>query len=102
MLAFSLVESPCHEGKYYIAFDSEKCDKVKIGVKGGSYAVFASRLFGFGYKDYLKMCRDVYGAELFGKGTRYVIALWSKKDWNKGIELVKELNKRLNYVLKEG
>ena len=102
MLAFSLVESSCHEGKYFIAFDSEKCNKVKIGVKGGSFAVVGARLFGFGYKDYLKMWRDVYGAELFGRGTRYVSALWSKKDWNKGIELVKELNKRLNYVLKEG
>ena len=51
MLAFSLVESSCHEGKYFIAFDSEKCDKVKIGVKGGSFAVVGARLFGFGYKE---------------------------------------------------
>ena len=96
-LAFSIEQSPCHEGKYYIDFDCEKCDKVKIGVKGGSYAVFASRLFGLTYKDYLKMCRDIYGAELFGKGTRYVIALWSNRE--QGLKLVKELNKRLNYIV---
>ena len=99
MLAFSLEQSPCFEDKFFIAFDCEKCDKVKMGVHGGSYIVFASRLFGLTYKDYLKMCRDIYGAELFGRNTRYVVAFWNKKNRERGIQLVKELNRRLNYII---
>jgi len=57
----------------------------------GSYNVFAARLLGLNYADYLMYCRDIEKAILKGK-KGYALPLWKTKTDAKN--LLTELNKR--------
>lgn len=93
---FKYEESPSQKGKYMIFPVHEN-----LPLKGtkGSYALLAARLMNLNYADYLRMCRDLYGAEIYGKNTYYPIAYFSLNDKLK--ELVNILNKRAIEALKK-
>ena len=61
----------------------------------GSYNVLKARLFGLSYASFLRMARDVYGAQLRGR-EGYSIEYFTSKE--KAISFCKELNCRLNQV----
>ena len=65
----------------------------------GSFNIIGARLFNLSYANYLRMCRDIYGAELYGKNTIYVVPYFKEKS-GKTKELLEELNNRANEVLK--
>lgn len=67
-----------------------------IGMVFGSLNVFQARLFDLPFADYLRMCRDTYGATLRGN-TGYSYAVWDK-DTKVGL-LLNELNSRLTKAL---
>ena len=89
-------ESASYPGKYMIRADLEK---FHLNYTEGSYNVIGARLMGLTYADYLRMCRDIYGAEIIGKDSIYPVAYFK---FSKGLEdLIDQLNARANLVLWE-
>lgn len=89
-------ESPYYPGKYRIAMSLDEfyCDYTE-----GSYNVIQARLFGLSYPQFLRMCRDCFGAEIIGKGSMYPVAYFKfSKQLN---DLIDGLNARANIVLWE-
>ena len=65
----------------------------------GSFNVIGARLMGLTYANYLRMCRDKYGAEIIGKNSTYPVAYFKL---SQGVlDLIEELNARANLVLWE-
>jgi hypothetical protein len=74
-------------------------EKFYLNFTEGSYNVIGARLMGLTYANYLRMCRDIYGAEIVGKGSAYpypVFKLSKELD-----DLIEQLNARANLVLWE-
>ena len=89
-------ESASHPGKYMIRADLEK---FHLDYSEGSYNIIQARLMGLTYASYLRMCRDIYGAELVGKDSTYPVAYFKR---TKELEdLIEQLNARANLVLWE-
>ena len=89
-------ESPLQPGKYIIRPIHEN---FHLNSTNGSFAVICARLFNLDYPDYLRMCRDCFGAEIIGKNSMYPIAYFKR---SKELDaLVDLLNARANLVLWE-
>lgn len=65
----------------------------------GSFAVLPARLLGLTYVDYLRMCRDILGAEIIGKGSKYPVVYFQKKAATR--QFIKLLNGRTGIALFE-
>lgn len=89
-------ECVSHPGKYIIRADHEK---FHLNSTEGSFAIIGARLAGLTYAQFLRMCRDEYGAEIMGKGSMYPIAYFELS--NKLMELIDYLNALANLVLWE-
>jgi hypothetical protein len=89
-------ECVSHPGKYIIRADHEK---FHLDRTEGSFAIIGARLVGLTYAQFLRMCRDEYGAEIMGKGSMYPIAYFELS--NKLVELIDYLNALANLVLWE-
>lgn len=85
-----------HQDVFYIKYRT--LDGLPFTCPIGSYNVLKSRLFNETYPDYLRLARNNYGATLRGK-VGYMIEIFMDKA--KAEKLCKELNRRLNKVLKE-
>lgn len=93
---FSYVESAVQPGKYVICPDHEL---FHLDSTDGSFAVICARLFSLSYPQYLRMCRDCFGAEIIGKNSAYPIALFKRGE---GLDaIIALLNARATYVLWE-
>lgn len=89
-------ESATHPDKYMVRAD---LDKFYLYSTNGTFNVIGARLMGLTYAQYLRMCRDVYGAEIIGKGSKYPYPIFKL---SKGLEdLIEQLNARANLVLWE-
>ena len=89
-------ESATQPGKYMVRADFEK---FHLNFTEGSYNIIGARLMGLTYANYLRMCRDVYGAEIVGKGSNYPYPIFKL---SQGLmDLIEELNARANLVLWE-
>ena len=89
-------ESPYYPGRYRIAINHDlfHCESTT-----GSFNILPARLCGLMYSDYLRMCRDCFGAEIIGKGSNYPVAYFKlSKELN---DLIEQLNARANLVLWE-
>lgn len=93
---FSREESVSYPGKYIIRVD---LDKFHLDYTEGSYNVICARLMGLTYAQYLRMCRDCFGAEIIGKGSVYPVAYFKLSEKLK--DLIEGLNARANLVLWE-
>ena len=93
---FSREESVSYPGKYIIRVD---LDKFHLNYTEGSYNVICARLMGLTYAQYLRMCRDCFGAEIIGKGSMYPVAYFKLSEKLK--DLIDGLNARANLVLWE-
>lgn len=89
-------ESSSYPGKFLIRAD---LDKFYLENTTGSFGVIGARLFGITYANYLRMCRDVFGAEIVGKGSAYPVAYFKLSSELE--KLIEELNARANLVLWE-
>ena len=89
-------ESVSYPGKYIIRVD---LDKFHLDYTEGSYNVICARLMGLTYAQYLRMCRDCFGAEIIGKGSMYPVAYFKLSEKLK--DLIDGLNARANLVLWE-
>lgn len=89
-------ESATQSGKYMIRADFEK---FHLSFTEGSYNIIGARLMGLTYANYLRMCRDVYGAEIIGKNTLYPYPVFKL---SQGLnDLIEQLNARATLVLWE-
>lgn len=93
---FSREESVSYPGKYIIRVN---LDKFHLNYTEGSYNVICARLMGLTYAQYLRMCRDCFGAEIIGKGSTYPMAYFKFSEKLK--DLIDGLNARANLVLWE-
>ena len=88
-------ETPYNKGKYIISLHHEQfpfADETS-----GSYNVFLARLAGLSYTDFLRMCRDEFGAEIIGKDKLYPVAYFN---FGEGLSaLTKWLDTRAKYIL---
>lgn len=91
---FKREESPYVPGKWMIRANNEA---FHLGYTEGSFNIIQARLFGLSYPDYLRMCRDHFGAILTGKNSKYPYALFDRsKEMD---DLIEILNARANLVL---
>lgn len=97
-----------HSRKYFdyrISMDNEakviiipKHENLPFHDVHGSYAVLAARVMEIPYADYLRFCRDEFGAKIMGKGHKYPIAYF---ELNEGFyALLRLLNTRMDYIMK--
>jgi len=86
---FYLEESTSQPGKYIVKVHHEQfhCKSTL-----GSYSLLGARLLNISWANYLRLCRDEYGAEIYGKDTYYPIAYFNK---DKKAELLIETLNRL-------
>lgn len=91
---FYLDESPYYPGKYAIRLVHEKFHLTNFR---GSCNCIPAKIMMLSYANYLRYCRDYFGAELIGKNQKYPIALF--KDKKRAEILVKELNRRAAIVV---
>lgn len=93
---FEREESAAYPGKYIIR---PIHDNFYLERTEGSFNVICARLFGISYAQYLRMCRDCFGAEIIGKGSYYPVAYFPLSNELKA--LIDNLNARANLVLWE-
>lgn len=93
---YTVDESPTHPKKYRLVF---RPDKFRCTSTSGSYLVMGARIFGISYVDFLRLCRDSFDAELYGKNTKYPVVVFPNKA--KLILLCKSLNAFANAILLE-
>lgn len=93
---FERSESTAYPGKYIIKPIHEN---FHLDSTNGSFNIICARLLGITYPDYLRMCRDCFGAEIIGKGSLYPVAYFTLSDKLAG--LIDNLNARANLVLWE-
>ena len=89
-------ESASHPGKWIVRpiFENFHLDSTS-----GSFNVICARLFNLDYPQYLRMCRDCFGAEIIGKNSIYPVAYFKR---SKELDaLIDILNARANLVLWE-
>lgn len=92
---FKFESSPIMQNKKYII----TIDTAAFNMHNttGSFNIIAARLMGLSYPQYLRMCRDVFGATIVGKNTNYPVAYFDMGDGL--LALINSLNKRANCVL---
>ena len=71
LTAFKYETSPYKPGYYVITVDHEKFHIT--GTKGSCHIIEA-RVMNLSYAQYLRMCRDLFGAEIIGKNSMYPVA----------------------------
>ena len=91
---FYVDDTPYYPGKFVIRINHEKFHLTNFK---GSCNCIPAKLMMLSYANYLRFCRDQYGAELIGKNQKYPQALFSDK--SKAEVLVKELNRRAAAVI---
>lgn len=93
---FFIEESPIAPGYYVIQFDPDKMPPMQTY---GSFGILPARLMNLSYAQYLRFCRDIIGAELVGKNTKYPFPRFKKT--KELVAFVRLLNTRMYCVLWE-
>ena len=76
-------------------------DNLPLEHTSGSFNLLLARLMGLDYANYLRMCRDMCGATIIGKGQKYPVAYFGGSPQAMIVtrQLVKLLNGRANVAL---
>ena len=85
-----------HNGKYLVK-PNLSLTEFNTSKITGSWGVFCARVMGLSYANYLRMCRDMYGAEIVGKNIKYPSAFLSETNAKK---LMKVLESRWKEIKK--
>ena len=89
-------ESASYPGKWIVR---PVLDNFHLDSTSGSFNVICARLFNLDYPQYLRMCRDCFGAEIIGKNSMYPVAYFKR---SKELDALSDnLNARANLVLWE-
>jgi hypothetical protein len=95
---YHLEESVSNPGKYLIHLNFDEPTLPRM-FTAGSYNVLMARLFNMSYADFLRFCRDRYGADIQGRKCMYPLPVFENNA--KTMELVEELNIRMTIVVEE-
>lgn len=95
MKYFKVIEAPYRNGYYLISGTDNFYEYFKW--TDSSYSVYQARIMGLTYASYLRMARDKFGAELRGKGHKYVSFHFQER--KEAERLARILDKRLNYLI---
>ena len=95
---YHLEESVSNPGKYLIHLNFDEPTLPRM-FTAGSYNVLMARLFNMPYSEFLRFCRDCYGADIQGRKCMYPLPVFENNA--KTMELVKMLNERLTIVVEE-
>lgn len=88
-------ESPYNKGKYTLCLNHNEFPLE--GGTSGSYNVLLAKIAGLSYADFLRMCRDEFGAELVGKNSKYIVPYFS---FGEGLfAITKFLDARAKYLI---
>ena len=81
-------------------FQIEYSDEVykTIGMINGSFQILQPRLFGLTYAEYLRMLRDDYGAEMWGRNEKGPYVSFHFPNKTQCLKLCKELEERWKYL----
>lgn len=93
---FILEESPYYEKRYVITPNWEELPKMTTN---GSFNVLGARLLNLSYSNYLRMCRDIAGAQIIGKNKTYPVPYFEMS--NEVRALVGLLNAAMTLVMWE-
>lgn len=91
---FFVEESMSMPGYYFIKANHEL---LHLERTLGSYNLLQARLFEISYADYLRLCRDSFGAKIIGKNTYYPVAYFKDKLMVNGVKDL--LNARAAFVI---
>lgn len=94
---FILQESEYFQNHYFIGVTIESAEY--FHGNEGSFGVLPARLLNLDYCSFLRMCRDLLGAILVGKGTAYVTPYFEDKNSKSVKFLLEVLNERMEYVV---
>lgn len=89
-------EAASYPNKYMIRANQEE---FHLDNTEGSFNVIGARLMGLTYAQYLRMCRDIYGAEIVGKNSLFPYPIFKLSQGL--VDLIEELNARAMLVLWE-
>ena len=89
-------ENPFYEGTYLLFL---KTNEYGWGKLPGHMGILGARLLQISYPDYLRYCRDYYGAKILGKKDRVPHLVFTDKKLLE--KLAKELDSRLDIILKQ-
>ena len=95
---YHLEECVSNPGKYLIHLNFDEPTLPRM-FTAGSYNVLMARLFNMSYPDFLRFCRDRYGADIQGRKCMYPLPVFENNA--KTMELVKMLNERMTIVVEE-
>ena len=95
---YHLEESVSNPGKYLIHLNFDEPTLPRM-FTAGSYNLLMARLLNMPYPDFLRFCRDCYGADIQGRKCMYPLPVFENNA--KTMELVKMLNERLTIVVEE-
>ena len=95
---YHLEESVSNPGKYLIHLNFDEPTLPRM-FTAGSYNVLMARLFNMPYSEFLRFCRDCYGADIQGRKCMYPLPVFENNA--KTMELVKILNERMTIVVEE-
>lgn len=95
---YHLEESVSNPGKYLIHLNFDEPTLPRM-FTAGSYNVLMARLFNMPYSEFLRFCRDCYGADIQGRKCMYPLPVFENNA--KTMELVKMLNERMTIVVEE-
>lgn len=93
---FYLEEVPTEKNYYRIR---PNLSLMPITGSGGSYIILMSRVLGISFPNYIRLCRDVFDANIKGKNVMY--PLMSFRKTRELQQLVKLINSRVELVLME-
>lgn len=96
MTYFELRPAVSDDKAYSIQITEEFLDKYNISTSG-SYGVLPSRLLELSYANYLRFCRDILGATLYGKGHKYITVHFKNDSATR--QFIRLLNARMELVL---
>ena len=94
---YKVDESMNYPNKFMIYLDFTKLPSNFYFTKG-SYAVINARLLGIKFSDYCRLCRDVFGAELVGKGHTYPSIYFPNRQT--ALKLISLLNAKMECFIK--
>ena len=93
---FIYEESVSHPGRYIIKPVFETFGD-NLHHTEGSFNILMARIMGLSYADYLRMCRDILGAEIYGKGDLYPVAYFQKDKTL--LTFLRVLNDQMNNIM---
>lgn len=92
---FYVSEPNCQDGTFRVLINH---DALRLYKTTGSFGVICARVCGLSYANYLRVCRDRYGAKIIGRNKKYPYCIFPDKI--QAIELANFLNSKASEAMR--